>query len=115
MEGQKGKVGPFFYIRGKVYSDAVDFDQAENYGDFKTWGSHWQFWDKLARKNYEFADMEYNYFPRGRVTYNFVKDIYYLYLNPKLNKEKIVVLIAAEFNLIGLNYVIDTKDEHYKS
>lgn len=112
---KKGKVGPFFYIANKIYSDSVNWDKAEDYGDFKTWGSHYGFWDALSRTNWEFQELDYNYFPRGRVTYNFVKDIYYIYLNPKLKSKTILPKIIEEFDLNGLNYVVDDKDEHYQS
>lgn len=115
MEDKKGKVGPFFYIASKIISDSVNWDQAEKYGDFKTWGSHYNFWDVLSDANWEFRELDYNYFPRGRVTYNFVQDKYYIYLNPKLNKEKILAKIIKEYDLSGLNYVVDDKDEHYQS
>lgn len=115
MKIKNGKVGPFFFIQNKVHSDAMDIDRAEDYGEFKTWGSHWQFWDKLVASNYEFAELEYVYFPRGRVTYNYVKDIYYIYLNPKLNRESIIEQIVEEFELTDLHYTVDDTDEHYRS
>ena len=101
--------------RCKILNDAVIYDEAEIYGEFKTWGSHYNFWDSLCKTNFDFGELDYNYFPRGRVTYNFVKDVFYIYLNPKLNKKAILQKIIQEFNLNGLNYVVDDKDEHYQS
>ena len=112
---KKGKVGPFFYIANKIYSDSVIWSQAEDYGDFKTWGSHYYFWDTICKSNWDFKELEYNHFPRGRVTYNFIKELYYIYLNPRLNKDSIIKKIIEEFDLSGLNFIVDKKDEHYQS
>lgn len=115
MEDKKGKVGPFFYISNKIHSDSVVWDRAEKYGNFKTWGSHFAFWDVLSDTNWEFRELDYNHFPRGRVTYNFKERIYYIYLNPTLNQDKILEKVIEAFDLSGLNYVVDDKDEHYQS
>lgn len=53
-------------------------------------------------------------FPRGRIIYNTIKEIFYVYLNPILNTPKIVTQVIQEFNLNGCNYLIDDTDVHYK-
>lgn len=55
---KKGKVGPFFYIAGKILNDAVICTEAENYGEFKTWGSHYNFWDSLCKTNFDFGELD---------------------------------------------------------
>lgn len=115
MHDKKGKVGPFYYIKKRIYSDAVVNDQAETYDKFKTWGSHYDYWDKLCRSNWAFQELDYNYFPRGRVAYDYVKNLYYIYLNPKLNNLETLQKIIDEFDLDGLNYIVDDSDEHYQS
>ena len=112
--GYKGKVGPFFYLSGEIISDSVPSFQAQRFGDFKTFGDHSKFWDKLAKKLRVLEEQEYFCCPRGRVTYNYKKDIYYIYLNSSLNNETILKKIIKEFQLEGLNYVVDDTDEHYQ-
>jgi len=114
MKNKKGKVGAFFYINENIYSDSVKIDEAELYGNFKTWGSHYEFWDVLSENNEKLKYLDYNYYPRGRVTYNYIKDEYYIYLNSKLNNQAILEKISEEFNLSDKNYIIDDKDEHYQ-
>ena len=43
-----------------------------------------------------------------------LKDMYYIYLNSSLNTENIIKKIIKEFQLEGLNYVVDDTDEHYQ-
>ena len=112
MNLKVGKVGPFFYIDGQIYSDSVNSDSAEKYGDFKTWGSHDKFWSSLplkVRKN-----CEYTQCPRGRVTYNFVNNEYLIYLNPRINNPELIEKLVEEYNLSGLLYYVDDTDEHYQ-
>lgn len=110
----KGEVGPFFFKDGKVLSDSVEINRGEVYGDFRTWGDHSTFWDRLSEIHPELWEMEYFLCPRGRVTYNAVLDKYYVYLNANLNTKKVVDLILQEYDLVDLNYVIDDTDEHYQ-
>lgn len=109
-----GKVGPFFYRDEMIYSDSMEVDAADKYGEFKTWGNHSEFWDTLGEKHPRFRRIQYFKCPRGRVTYNFVKDKFFIYLNPKLNNELVLEKIVQEFNLDGCNYVVDDTDEHYR-
>lgn len=112
---KKGKVGPFFYITEKIYADSVTWDEAEDYGDFKTFGAHFEFWDKLCSTNIDFADSDYVFFPRGRVVYNRVTNMFHIYLNRTLNKESVKKKVIKAFELQGLRYTIDDTDEHYQS
>ena len=110
----QGKVGPFFYLNETVVSDSITHDQAESYGVCKTWSSHEDFWKVLGKKHKPYQSVEYFIFPRGRITYNTVKDIFYIYLNPILNTPEIVSQVIQEFDLNGCNYLIDDTDVHYK-
>jgi len=83
-----GKVGPFFYKDGKILADGVDICNAEKYGEFRTWGDHSVFWDNLSKKHHEYRQIEYFTCPRGRVTYNFNLNRFYIYLNKKINNKK---------------------------
>jgi len=97
-----------------VYSDAIDKEYAEKYGDFKTWGNHAEFWDVLSKKYRYLQDEEYFHYPRGRITYDNVNDKFHIYLNPKLNTPKILEMIFQQFDLTGGNYIVDVTDEHYQ-
>lgn len=109
-----GKVGPFFYRADVLYGDAMEIENAEKYGDFRTWGNHSEFWDVLSEKHPRFRRVEYFKCPRGRVTYNSIKNQFHIYLNRKLNNDTVLGKIVQEFNLDGCNYVVDDTDEHYR-
>lgn len=110
----KGKVGPFFYKDEKIFADSVEVNSAEKYGEFKTWGNHSIFWDNLSKRHPELRYVEYFTCPRGRVTYNFNLNKFFIYLNPKLNNAKVLNMILQEFDLNGLDYSTDDSDEHYQ-
>lgn len=110
----KGKVGPFFYKDGKILADAVDIASAEKYGEFRTWGNHAIYWDSLSKTHPEFRNIEYIRCLRGRITYNFNLNKFYIYLNPKLNNIRILRMILHEFDLNELDYIVDDTDEHYQ-
>lgn len=111
----EGKVGPFFYINKKIFSDSISSEKANNYGEFKNWGSHSKFWDLLSSQYPYFKKIEYYICPRGRVSYNTKQKTYVIFLNEKLNSDFIVKQIIVEFNLQGSNYIIDDNDEHYQT
>ena len=114
MADNNGKVGPFFYLSGKILSDSMTVNSAEKYGDFKTWGDHSKFWDSLSKRYRALRNIEYFNCPRGRVTYNYTNDHYYIYLNKKLNRESIISMILKEYRIDNGNYTVDDTDEHYQ-
>ncbi|MBP1920313.1 hypothetical protein [Youngiibacter multivorans] len=114
MSKAEGKVGPFFYIDENVISDSKIWTEADNYGDFKDWGSHNDFW-KIICIIYKVNDEEeYSRVPRGRVTYNTKTRVFHIYLNPDINNERVLTLILEEYCLKGFQYKIDDTDLHYK-
>lgn len=94
--------------------DAIQWNTADDYGEFKTWGNHSDFWDKLSRDDSMLKEMEYFDCPRGRVTYNTDEDLYYLYLNKRINNEAVIELVIEKYNLFDCNVRIDDSDEHYQ-
>lgn len=110
----EGKVGPFFYLDGKIVADTVHHDEADDYGDFKDWGSHNDFWKIICIIYKENNAREYYTVPRGRVTYNTKTRVFHIYLNPNLNNARVVNLILEEYDLKGLKFKIDDSDLHYK-
>ena len=97
-----------------MVSDSISKLEADNYGVCKTWSSHDQFWTVLGKTHKQYQNVEYFLYPRGRVTYNTEKDIFYVYLNPILNTPQIVEKVVEEFNLIDCDYLVDDSDVHYK-
>lgn len=111
---KEGKVGPFFYLEETVISDSINNSEADAYGVCKTWSSHDQFWTTLAKTHKQYQTVEYFLYPRGRVTFNMEKNVFYVYLNPVLNTPPIVEKIIEAFNLMDCNYIVDDSDVHYK-
>lgn len=61
----------FFYVNGRFLIHGCTLDEAEEYGDFLIYpGGHFDIWDKEYANRYH---VDYDYFPRGRVAYNRVK------------------------------------------
>ncbi len=58
--------------------------------------------------------IEYFKCPRGRITYDYTKNHYYIYLNKKLNRTTIISRILEEYNIQDGNYTVDDMDEHYQ-
>ena len=109
MENCEGKVGPFFYLGNTIVSDSIFYQDADLYGVCKTWSSHDSFWTELGKIHKEYRNVEYFIYPRGRVTYNSEKDIFYVFLNPILNTPEIVGKVIQEYNLICCQYLIDDR------
>lgn len=111
----ESKVGAFFIVNGDILSNEVDVRDGESYGDFVNYSSHWDLW-RAAQKYYPvLRKIEYDTFPRGRVVYNSKIKKYIIYIDPKLNNEIDIDLIADRFNLRVGSYIIDDSDEHYQS
>ena len=96
------KVGIFYVIDGKLVPDTTPTKEADDYGDFKTHVTpHYKFWALLKRFVFpKYKDLDYDYFPRGRVVYKKVEDRYSIYLDKCVMKDKkMVAQIKKEFNL----------------
>jgi hypothetical protein len=105
-----GSVGPFFYVKERLLAECTDIDQAEVYGDFKTGkSSHFDLWDA---KYYKLFRKPYDYFPRGRVVYNYRESKYIVYADKCIQAQGIDVIIDT-FGIRDENIVIDKTDQHY--
>lgn len=111
----ESKVGAFFIVNGDILSNEVDVRDGESYGDFVNYSSHWDLWRAAQRYYPALKNIEYDTFPRGRVVYNSKTRKYIIYIDPKLNNEIDIDLIADRFDLRAGSYVIDDSDEHYQS
>ncbi len=105
-----GKVGLYFYVNGKVLIDLADIEDAELYGDFKIGkSSHYEIWED---KYYMIYHKPYDYFPRGRVAYNYKENKYFLYADKCIDKNGIQEIMKA-FGIEDEKLKIDRKDRHY--
>jgi len=114
-KAQYPQVGIFYVINSELYSDTTPTIEAEDLGDFKTHPiEHYKFWNLLTRYALKKdIDTSYDFYPRGRVVYNKVKDHYILYLDRCLIKNKQVInKIIREFHLPTRKYSLED-DEHY--
>jgi hypothetical protein len=114
-KAQYPQVGIFYVINSDLYSDTTPTKEAEDYGDFRTHPyAHCKFWNLLTRHVLKKdIDTSYDFYPRGRVVYNKVKDHYILYLDRCLIKNKQVInKIIREFHLRTRKYSLED-DEHY--
>jgi len=103
------KVGLFFYVNGEVFTDSVDIERAEVYGDFRIGdSSHYKIWDKKYDKIY---NKPYDYYPRGRVVFKFKENKYILYIDKCISKKGIQEIIET-FGIENENVEIGT-DTHY--
>lgn len=111
----ESKVGAFFIVNGDILSNEVDVRDGESYGDFVNYSSHWDLWRAAQRYYPVLRKIEYDTFPRGRVVYNSKIKKYIIYIDPKLNNEIDIDLIADRFDLRVGSYIVDDSDEHYQS
>lgn len=113
---RESAVGVFYIINDEIYSDATNVRNADKYGQSYTYGSHYDFYyDELA-KYYDMPwlkEIDYDYYPRGRVIFRKDLNKYVLFLDPDLDKPKYVDMIAQEFGLHNGGFYVDTEDEHY--
>ncbi len=110
----EGVVGVFFYINGEVQADTANLRDADTYGGFYNYGSHYEAWDDIydLYRRGELVN-DYGYYPRGRVVFDRNLHKYILYIDPVLNTPKRIQKIADEFGLSNGGFYVDTDDEHY--
>lgn len=113
--GEYPQIGPFYIINDEVFADTENIkDITETYGDFKdSKKDHYSFWDVLCKNGKPFSDHEYDYYPRGRVAYNYVEDKYIIYVDSDLNTQKYIDAIIDVFEIPIEKYTVEL-DEHYK-
>ena len=94
---------------------SIPVNPGEEYisGDY----AHVTLWDNLRSLNLipdKWRDKEYEYVPRGRVTYDVKRDKYYVYASKKIVKKKwFQDRIISEFSLPRHNTVFKS-DLHYE-
>lgn len=105
------EVGLFFFPEGNFSFAGCKLSEAETYGDFLIFPeSHLDVWNKykyLKYKNLK-QELDYDYYPRGRIVYRKSDETFIIYYDKCVDKE--INRIARDYS----NYnVILELDEHY--
>lgn len=103
-------VGPFFLISGKVYALKVSVVEGEVTSDFVNHPkSHFDYFQEIPHGLYD----DYGNYPRGRVVFNKVKNVFYIYADKKIvYDDKIIKQIKQTYNLEN-ERVLVRRDSHY--
>lgn len=100
-------IGLFFCVDGKFLIDKVSKDSAAVYGDFLiNPRSHHDVWNKKYRR---ILGVDFDYYPRGRVTYRKSDDTYIVYCDKCIDEQ----VKAAIGNIDDCNILFE-RDEHYQ-
>lgn len=110
----EARVGAFYFIGNKIISNDADVRDAESYGDFVNYSSHWDLWNAFVKAYPEYDELDYDYFPRGRVIFDRGQHKYILYIDPKLNSSKYINKIKSRYGLSSGAFRLGD-DEHYSS
>ena len=102
-----GVIGLFFVVNGKLLLHTCHLDDGEPYGDFINYPeSHDAIWQRKYAHSY---GVDFDYFPRGRIIYNRIENVYLLYHDP---------CVASEAEYLHGRYLqgicIIELDEHYQ-
>jgi len=99
----------------KVYAEKVLLKNAIKYGNFLIHPlGHYDLWKKIAIRNFQWAGMEYEDIPRGRLVYKIGDSKpFQIYACPVCNNPGIKSAIVTEFALAPQSYSFDFSDEHY--
>jgi hypothetical protein len=111
------EVGIFWMSRDgrSFYKKAVSIRDAVSYGQCRTYeGSHYEEWDAAVRAIPQWAGMEYEEVPRGRVVLHMQprRDRFIVYLPKALRRHE--TKISTEFRLPTGYIEFDYSDEHYR-
>lgn len=110
----ESRVGAFYFIGNKIISNDKDVREADSYGGYVNYSSHWDLWRAFLREYPEYDFFDYDYFPRGRVVFDSNKHKYVLYIDPKLNSPKYLDKIKSRYHLTSGSFIFGD-DEHYVS
>lgn len=100
---------------GRILMDGKPLSEAEKYGDLAIFdGTHTKLWDTFQRNGIVPPDVEYEEWPRGRVSYDTKTRKFYLFADPCILKDKgLINKIKNDFKLPSAQ--IKTQgDSHYR-
>jgi hypothetical protein len=107
-------VGIFWLVGGRLILDTSPLREAEPYGDcLGHRASHHQCWAKLQVAGVIGPDLEYDDFPRGRVTANAKTNKFFLLLDRCIRNDKGKVAKIMMSMHLPKDTIIDT-DLHYR-
>lgn len=115
-ESDGPEVGIYYIIDGEVYKSSVPIKDAETYGNFKnSKDTHFNYFD-LIRLRFPEKKLknDYGLYPRGRINYNIIKDIYEVHSDPCLNNRECEMAVKEAFNLTELNTTFIYTTEDYR-
>jgi hypothetical protein len=95
------EVGLFWLVDNKLVADSIPWPQADFYGGFYNGkNDHATFWTTLQRLVPQWKGNEYTDFPRGRVLYDSVEDVFLVYSSRGIvNSPGVRKMLLAEFKL----------------
>ena len=115
QEAYSPKLSCFWFMKNNIYGDELKLKDATAQGDYLVDDTlHYFLWDSVKLLDNEFANKEYDYYPRGRVRFNIKTQQAEVIADEKIiyneNARNIIL------NELGL--ALTTKfitDEHYTS
>jgi hypothetical protein len=109
------QVGIFWLINKKLIIYGTCWSIAEQVDVFRSSPiGHDEFWRTVPFGDTKLKEYPYDYFPRGRVTYDTQKDVFHLYLDRCiLRKKTVVAKIITQMRLPAGKTHIET-DTHYQ-
>ncbi len=110
--GDEPHIGIFYIIGDKIYKSAEKVSDIESDTDgFKEYGiSHYEYWDIVCQFAPEHRWLDYDYFPRGRITYSVCDDTYFIWIDRRIDDSEHRAMISGAFHLNGEHIVFETDD-----
>lgn len=102
-------IGIFWHVDGTLVADRCPLSDAEAYGDFLTTRGHYEVWEMWRRRGERWLResqmpisilmCEYEEFPRGRIVYDVVNELFVIYADRRLQTTDTVAAITTLFGL----------------
>jgi hypothetical protein len=95
------ELGIFWLVDNKLAADSIPWPQADVYGGFYSGkNDHASLWTTLQRLMPQWKGNEYTDFPRGRVLFDSMVEVFLIYSSQAIvNSPDFKKMILAEFNL----------------
>ena len=109
------QVGILWLVNGTLLIERTPLDLAEQVGAFRTLAmGHNEIWRSRQARNLLLREYPYDYFPRGRVTFDSEHGLFHLYLDACiLGRREMVAKIMDEMQLATAGTLLDA-DAHYR-
>jgi hypothetical protein len=114
-EREKGKVGIFWFLEGKILFDALPLGRAETYGYCLSYPSgHEDVWKRWKYQNKVPLDLEYDTPSRGRISFDCDREQFLLLADACiLADERVVATLMQVFDLPA-HRTTRALDSHYR-